>query len=284
MNLMFSSTSALRLSNQLNTAYQSISESSNKLASGVRLNSSADGAADIAIADHFKIQSAEIDMGVRNAQDGMAMMQILDIDLAAVEEYLNKALEALGKGNNELLTIDQINDYVEEANNYLAQTGLLSDNSSYKDIKLLDGSKSGSSVDIQIVDQSISADSAVFSDVDYSSTLSMNTKTSGVKATRLTSLQGDITTIQGLLDTVHSRRSDAGVTMEQIDNATNSLLKQKEGYASAESTIRDTDVAAETAKQVKAQVLYQTASSLFAEMTESSKSRAISIISSAGIY
>lgn len=280
MYSMFSTATALKLSNTLSESYKTIMTTSERLSTGSRLNSSMDGAADVAIASHFDVKSDEIDRYLSNSQESKSFMQVLEADYGAVSDYLNKALEKMESANNELLTKDEILAYVNEAQAMLDGTANVSNSSSYKDIKLMDGS--AAQLSFEMGDNTMNVGTDFTQDRDYSGSITVNS--GDAKADILTDVATDIATIKSNLDNLNTLRGKLGVKMDRLDSRTDSMLKEQEGYIKTESMIRDTDVAAESAKQIKAQVLYQTSSNLFASMTEGAKSRAISIISSAGIY
>src|SRR6202048_4137717 len=61
-----------------------------RLTSGYRINSSADDAAGLAVANRFRSDTAELSQGVRNANDGVSQLQIVDGGLANISMMLDR--------------------------------------------------------------------------------------------------------------------------------------------------------------------------------------------------
>src|SRR5262245_4437821 len=73
---------------RINNMFQSRTIS--RLTSGYRINSSADDAAGLAVANKFRSQTAELTQGVRNANDGLSQLQIIDGGLCNVSNILDR--------------------------------------------------------------------------------------------------------------------------------------------------------------------------------------------------
>ncbi|MGA3024983.1 MAG: flagellin, partial [Bryobacteraceae bacterium] len=61
-----------------------------QLSSGYRINSSADDAAGLAVANQYNSDTVELQQGVRNANDGMSQLQIVDGGLSNISNMLNR--------------------------------------------------------------------------------------------------------------------------------------------------------------------------------------------------
>ena len=62
-----------------------------RLTSGYRINSSGDDAAGLAVANKFRSDIAELSQGVRNANDGLSQLQIVDSGLNNISKILDRA-------------------------------------------------------------------------------------------------------------------------------------------------------------------------------------------------
>ena len=74
----------LRVNNQFQT------NTIQQLTSGFRINSSGDDAAGLAVANQFRSQTAELTQGVRNANDGISQLQIMDGGLSNISTMLDR--------------------------------------------------------------------------------------------------------------------------------------------------------------------------------------------------
>ncbi len=87
VNNVASSGSQFRLSNTNN----SLNKTLQRLSSGLRINKSGDDAAGLAIANQFRSDSAVLTQGVRNANDGLSTLQIIDGGLNTISNLLDRA-------------------------------------------------------------------------------------------------------------------------------------------------------------------------------------------------
>src|ERR1043165_10067941 len=73
---------------RVNSNFQS--QTIQRLTSGYRINSSADDAAGLAIANKFRSDTAELSQGVRNANDGVSQLQIIDGGINNVSKMIDR--------------------------------------------------------------------------------------------------------------------------------------------------------------------------------------------------
>jgi len=72
----------------LGTSYDSLSKSVERLSSGLRINSAKDDAAGLAVRELMRADIAVLEQGVRNAQDGISMLQTMEGATATIDEAL----------------------------------------------------------------------------------------------------------------------------------------------------------------------------------------------------
>ena len=81
---------ALLAESNLSVNQQTESQAITRLTSGFRINSSADDAAGLAVANKFRSDTAELQQGVRNANDGISQLQIVDGGLNNISQILDR--------------------------------------------------------------------------------------------------------------------------------------------------------------------------------------------------
>jgi len=133
---------ALFTYNALNSTNEALQKSINKLSTGLRINSAADDAAGLAISEKMRAQIRGLDMAVRNAQDGISMIQTAEGALNETHSIIQRMRELAVQAANDTLTandrqviqleIDQLKDEVDR----IAST------TQFNKKKLLDGSAS----------------------------------------------------------------------------------------------------------------------------------------------
>ncbi len=73
---------AMTVARNFNTAFNQLSSSTNKLSSGMRINTAGDDAAGLAVSELMRAEIAALKQGVRNASDAQSMIQTADGGLA----------------------------------------------------------------------------------------------------------------------------------------------------------------------------------------------------------
>ncbi len=89
---ILSNPASLAAENQLNITNSALQSTLNQLSSGSRINSGADDAAGLAIANGLQANITALTQSARNANDGVGMLQVADGALAQVTTLLNRAV------------------------------------------------------------------------------------------------------------------------------------------------------------------------------------------------
>jgi flagellin len=219
-----------------------------RLTSGYRINASGDDAAGLAVANGYRSSVAELTQGVRNANDGVSTLQIIDGGLNNITKMLDRlktlaAESASGTFKGSRAALDaEYQDALGEIDRQAGNIGLDTGGGSVASLSVYIGGGSGATV---TVDLSAAA-------VD-STGLGLGTS--------LVDTDAHATTAIGLIDTA---LATLGTVQGTVGSGQNKLhygiqlaQSQISSYSAAESRIRDADVAAEAANLTKAQVLQQ---------------------------
>jgi flagellin len=227
-----------------------------RLTSGYRINSSGDDAAGLAIANKYRSDIAELTQGVRNANDGISTLQIIDGGLSNISTILDR-LKTLAtqsasdtfSGNRTTLD-NEFQALVAEIDRQAGNIGL--DNGGANNATLSVYIGGGSSATVSIDLSADSADSAGLG-VD-----SEDISTAGGAATAIADITAAIATLGDIQGAVGSGENDlqyaVALAQSQITN-----------FSAAESRIRDADIATEAANLTKAQVLQQSSVAALAQ-------------------
>lgn len=227
-----------------------------RLTSGFRINSSGDDAAGLAIANAFRSSTAELTQGVRNANDGISTLQIIDGGLNNISKILDRLKTLATQAASETFTgnratLDaEYSKLTAEIDRQAANIGLVS------------GGSNNTATDVYIGGGSSTTNSQVT--IDLSGATNQVDKT-GLGLTLAAGATLDTAahavTALGQIATAVSRLGDVqgvvGAGQNQLQYATNLAQAQIASFSAAESRIRDADVASEAANLTKAQVLGQ---------------------------
>jgi len=115
-----------------------------RLSSGLRINSAADDAAGLAVAGKMESQLRGINMAVRNAQDGVGLIQTAESGLNEIRNMVLRVRELAVQMANGIYedTPDRANAQLE-VGALLSQVTLIADNTRFNDVNLIDGSFTG---------------------------------------------------------------------------------------------------------------------------------------------
>jgi len=98
---------ALRASNSLNRSYGALSTATQRLSSGLRINSAADDAAGLAISQLMHSDVSTLNQGIRNANDAVSMIQTADGALSIIDKKLTRMKELAEQAATGTYTSDQ---------------------------------------------------------------------------------------------------------------------------------------------------------------------------------
>ncbi|MEG3065689.1 hypothetical protein [Acetomicrobium sp.] len=133
---------ALFTYNSLSTTNDQLQKSINKLSTGLRINSAADDAAGLAISEKMRGQIRGLDMAVRNAQDGISMIQTAEGALNETQSILQRMRELSVQAANDTLTANDRQAIQLEIDQLKDEIDRIANTTQFNKKKLLDGSAS----------------------------------------------------------------------------------------------------------------------------------------------
>lgn len=232
-----------------------------RIASGVRINSSSDDAAGLAISEGLRTDVRTLKQGARNLNDGLALANSIEGALSEQAGILIRLKELASQsatgtiGNTERETIQL------EFNALRKELDRIAGTSEFNGQKLVDGSLAADS-DNEVILQ-VGLDASSSSRINLNATLNVSEVTSqglGLDDESILTQDEAIEAIGALtssIDALNEIRGRVGANQNQLIRALNNLNVSIEGLSSALSTIRDADLAVELADLTKNQILVQ---------------------------
>lgn len=255
--------SSLEAQGRLAGSQKALMSSFAKLSSGFRVNSAADDAAGLAISEGMKSQIRSYSVAERNAADGISMAQTAEGALGEVHGILGRMRELAMQASNGSLG-EKDRGYLDKEFGLLKdEVTRIQDSTSFNGIKLV--GTSSSSVTFQVGLNNASSDQikVAFGALNLSSLGSA--KLSGTSASAALS---SLKTIDDAIKTVSDSRSNFGSAMNRLQVATSNIQTMRMNLSAANSRIVDVDVAEETAKMSRNQVLTQAGVSVLAQANQ----------------
>lgn len=251
LNTNISSMNALRY---LNSNTMKLNKSMERLASGYKINRASDNAAGLLISENMRSQIRGFDVATSNAQQGLSMLQTADGALQQINEHLQSIREIAVAAGNATTSTAQFATYQADVQARLAAIDNIASGTKYSSNVLLDGSV-GATFNLQVGPNSGDTlnIATAFSDNQWSSGLSI-TQNTVTSTTDADTLLGEV---DAALATVAGNLAKIGQYENSVENQMNYLSIAKENTSAAESSIRNTDVAAEVANVARLQILQQ---------------------------
>ena len=273
---------ATQVANTLTSHYGNLSNSVQRLSTGLRINSAADDAAGLAIRELMRTDIAALQQGVRNANDAISLIQTADGALAVIDEKLIRMKELAEQAatgtydSTQRLMIEseyqamaseitRIANATDFNGIYLLNGNLSSDTHNGSDLtatgklKVHFGSMNDSAEDYYYIKIGNSTASAlgVGNQADKTSAAyTVSTQEAAQKA------------LVGLNDAVVSKdkiRAHLGALQNRLENTISNLTTQTQNLQAAESRISDVDVATEMTAFVRNQILTQSAVAMLSQ-------------------
>lgn len=249
----------------------SMTKSLEKLSSGFRVNRAADDAAGLAVSEKMRSQVRGLNMAIRNAQDGVSMLQTAEGGAAKIQEQLQRMRELAVQASSDTLHDDDRALLNTEFQELIKEVDRTASSTTFNQRDLIGGSAALTTVQVganNTANDTIS--------IDLSGT-KLDKTTLGVNALETngigtqTNAASAIDTIDAALEDVNTARATFGAYQNRLENAIGTLQTQVENLTAAESRIRDVDMANEMATFTKFQVLQQASTSMLAQANQSSQ-------------
>lgn len=270
-----SNIASLKAQTNLRTTTNELSKTFEKLSSGLRINSASDDPAGLALADGLRADTKLAAVAFRNASDGISQVSLAESALTETYNILTRMAELAQQSSNGVYTNSQRSALQSEfvalgseidriaSTTKFNSVGLLSSSS---DLTLQVGLDGGASSRITLASVVGTLDSVGLAASGQSRlTFSLiDTTTTGAQSAAYNALSA-VTTA---LTTIGTRRGTLGAHASRLNSVVNLLQVQRENLSAAESRIRDVDIAEETAKLVRLQVLQQAATAVLAQANQ----------------
>ncbi|AAK80160.1 flagellin [Clostridium acetobutylicum] len=257
---------AMNALRQMNINNGEAANSIEKLSSGYRINKAGDDAAGLAISEKMRAQINGLNQSTRNAQDGISLVQTAEGNLNESQAILQRMRElAVQSATGTNTSTDRANLELE-FKQLQSEVTRIAVQSEFNTKKLLDGSLTGTA---QMTFQ-IGANSGqtISLSINNMSATSLGVNTTSASISTQTGAQAAITSVQKAIDTVSSERAKLGSVQNRLEHTINNLNTDSENLQSAESRIRDVDMASEMMNYTKSNVLVQAAQAMLSQANQ----------------
>jgi flagellin len=257
---------SLNAQRNLNTTQLMLSRSMERLSSGLRINRAGDDAAGLAISQNMQANIRSMNQAVRNANDGISMVQTAEGALNETSSILQRMRELATQAANGVLSTSQRANIQVEFSNLQSEIDRISAVTDFNGAKLLDGSLSaGTTLQIGI---GTTGNDTLLVQISQASSSTMSVGASSAAVSTQAAAQASLAAIDSAIQSVSTARGNLGAVQNRLQSTINNLQVAVENTSAANSRIVDVDVAAETANMTKAQILAQAGVSVLSQANQ----------------
>jgi len=237
-----------------------LNKSLQRLSSGLRINTAADDAAGLAIAEGFRAQVRGLAVSQRNAQDGISLVQTAEGALSETTSILQRIRELAVQSANGTNSDQNRSDLQAEVAQLLLQIDDIAQDTEFNGINPLN---SVTTITLQTGAEAGQTLGVTFSTAATTAGLGLGGVTvAGPGAGNATAALG---TVDTALQSVNTLRANLGAFQNRLEFTINTLAIQEENAAASESAIRDANIAQETIRFTRNQILVTAGTSVLAQ-------------------
>lgn len=235
----------------------------NKLSSGTRITKSADDAAGLAISEKLRAQIKSTNQAERNANDGVSMIQTAEGGLGEIGNILVRMRELSVQSASDTVGDTERKFTDLEYQNLKQEIERISQVTEFNGKKLLNGE--GDKYDFQIGINNDEFQDRISFDTDLLNSSISNLNVDSLGVTNKDDAQTGLKSLDNAIEMVSGQRAELGAKQNRLSSTVNNLQITSENLSSANSRIRDTDFASETAKNTKLNILTNAGTSVLAQ-------------------
>ena len=235
----------------------------NKLSSGYRINTAKDDAAGLAISESLKSQVKTLTVNERNAGDAISMAQTAEGALGELSNIVLRMRELATQGANGALQSTDRNFIQTEFTNLQSEMKRIMTSTKFNGKQLITSATTAEQFQIGITNSTADRIAISFGGLNLASLTGAATVSGGPGNAR-----SALDTIDTALFRVSQARARFGAMMNRFETTISNIQSVRLNLASANSRIRDVDVAEEAATQSKNQVLTQAGTSVLSQANQ----------------
>jgi len=260
---------AANTNRQLGITTSAQAKSTEKLSSGYKINRAADDAAGLSISEKMRSQIRGLNKASSNAQDGVSLVQTAEGALNETHSILQRMNELATQAANGTNTSVDRSAIRAELDQLTSEINRIQSTTQFNTMNLLDGTFSGATNQMKLQVGALSGQSIDFSIANMCATKIGLKKTLSVST--FTKAGSYMKSVQNAIEVVSKQRSAMGAIQNRLEHTIANLDTTSENTQSAESRIRDTDMASEMVTYSKNNILAQAGQSMLAQANQSTQ-------------
>lgn len=265
---------AANANRQLGITTTSQAKVTEKLSSGFKINRAADDAAGLTISEKMRSQIRGLTQASSNAQDGVSCVQTAEGALTEVHSMLQRMNELAVKASNGTNTTADREAIQLEVAALVSEIQRVKQSTEFNTLSLLDGTFATSkNIAIQVGAANISSQRIriQIENISVGRLGSSDLKLNQIDMSTLSGARKAISAITAAIAQISHIRSSLGAVQNRLEHTIANLDNVVENTTSAESSIRDTDMASTMVEYTKNSILQQAGQSMLAQANQSTQ-------------
>jgi flagellin len=274
MSVINTNVNSLVAQNAVTVNARSLSRAMEQLSTGKRINGAADDAAGLSISQVMTAQIRGLNVAVRNANDGISLLQTADGAMVEQSNMLQRMRELAVQSATDTVTTSQKAFLDNEFQALKTEIDRIGANTMWNDQKLLDGTGGLSGGAGKYKFQVGSTATTITADVPNAQLAGIYTAVNGgaVKIDTAADATAAIALVDTALSQANTSRSKIGAAINQLTYAADNLSNISMNTAASRSRIEDTDYAQASTELARTQIIQQAATAMLAQANQSPQS------------
>lgn len=271
MSVINTNVSALYSQNAMKTNARAMNTAMEQLSTGTRINSAKDDAAGLAIGQSLTSQIRGLNQAVRNANDGVNMMQTAEGAMVEQSNMLQRMRELAVQASNGTYSVEQRGYLDIEFLALTTQISKIATETTWNGQYMLTGTNTNSisgvsgTFQFQTGQSSGQTVSVSIGSMDIGSS---GLNISGQSVSTASGASSAITQIDSALTLINDQRAEIGASINQLGYAADNMTNIAANVTQSRSTIMDTDYALASTQLAKTQILQQASTAMLAQANQ----------------
>ena len=264
--------SSLTAQGSLNKATDRMNTAMERMSTGLKINSSKDDAAGLAVSRKLDYKVNSLDVAQSNAQMGASMLDTMEGVMGVVNDNLVRIRDLTEQAANGTYGTDAMKAMATEINARLTEIDRISNSAEFNGKKLIHGTTTGVTLQVGITDgdeSTISLDSTLFQNCHTSSGGLNVAQVDQTGAWTDTEARAYLASVDAAIAKVTDATTAIGGKQAAIASAMDAANVMQTNLTSSSSLIKDADIAEESSNYIKQQILQQTSATLLATANQS---------------
>lgn len=280
MTVINTNVKSLVAQNALTVNNRSLSKAMEQLSTGKRINSAADDAAGLAISNKMTAQIKGLSQAIRNANDGISLLQTAEGATKEVTNMLQRMRELAVQAANDTYSVDDRTALADEATQLMEEIDRINENTIWNGMLVFDGTSIGDGTGKINLFAGVGASDTAASDAIEVNINSLATTDMGVDSVDISAISladsadatAAIATLDEAIVSIDKDRATYGAKINRLTSAADNMANVSLNISASRSRIEDADYASATTELARTQIISQAATAMLAQANQAGQS------------